>query len=199
VREAGSPVPQIDPASGERLWIVARYQDVLDGLRHPDIGHEVHRHRPGAGERRAASEVERIGARQLIDLDPPDHTRLRKLVSTASTPRTVARLESRVATIVDGLIAAARRREVIDAVADLGEPMPVAVIADLIGVPQADRRRFRAWSATIMSGRRATATTQRWSSPRTSTSSRRGAGHIRRTTCSRGLSRSSSTATSSSP
>jgi cytochrome P450 len=152
VREAGAPVPQIDPATGERFWILARYQDVLDGLRHPGIGHEVHRHRPGEGERRPASEVERIGARQLIDLDPPDHTRLRKLVSTAFTPRTVARLESRVATIVDGLIAAARRREVIDAVADLGEPMPVAVIADLIGVPQADRRRFRAWSATIMSG-----------------------------------------------
>jgi len=152
VREAGAPVPQIDPATGERFWILARYQDVLDALRHPGIGHEVHRHRPGEGERRPASEVERIGARQLIDLDPPDHTRLRKLVSTAFTPRTVARLESRVATIVDGLIAAARRREVIDAVADLGEPMPVAVIADLIGVPQADRRRFRAWSATIMAG-----------------------------------------------
>jgi cytochrome P450 len=147
VRAAGAPVPQIDPASGERIWIVARHRDVLAGLRHPDIGHQL----PGGGAR-PASEVRRIGARQLISLDPPEHTRLRKLVSRAFTPRTVARLEPRIVEIVDGLLAAARRRDVIDAVADLGEPMPVAVIADLIGVPPADRRRFRAWSGAIMSG-----------------------------------------------
>jgi cytochrome P450 len=64
----------------------------------------------------------------------------------------VAALEPRIAAIVDGLLAQARRRDVIDGVADLGEPMPVAVIADLIGVPEQDRRRFRAWSAAIMSG-----------------------------------------------
>ena len=140
-------MPQIDPASGERIWIVARHRDVLAGLKHPAIGHQL----PGS-DARPASEAQRIGARQLISLDPPEHTRLRKLVSRAFTPRTVARLEPRIAEIVDGLLAAARRRDVIDAVADLGEPMPVAVIAELIGVPREDRRRFRVWSAAIMSG-----------------------------------------------
>jgi hypothetical protein len=91
VRRAGAPVPQIDPATGERMWIVARHRDVMEGLRHPDIGHEVGRHRRDERTRRPATAVERINARQLIDLDPPDHTRLRKLVSTAFTPRVVAR------------------------------------------------------------------------------------------------------------
>jgi cytochrome P450 len=145
VREAGAPVLQLDPVTGERLWLLARHRDVLAGLKHPAIGHQLHRDVP-------AGEISRLEARQLINLDPPDHTRLRGLVSRAFTPRTVASLEPQIVAIVDGLLADARRRGVVDGVADLGEPMPVAVIAHLIGVPAADRARFRAWSGAIMSG-----------------------------------------------
>ena len=70
----------------------------------------------------------------------------------AFTPRMVAGLEERIVAIVDGLVAAANAKGAFDGVTDLGEPMPVAVIADLIGVPAGDRARFRAWSAAIMSG-----------------------------------------------
>ncbi|HEU4544451.1 MAG TPA: hypothetical protein VFR23_25195 [Jiangellaceae bacterium] len=88
VREAGRPVPQIDPA-GNRFWVVARHADVLAGLQHPAIGHEVHRHLPASRPpTHHLSEAERISSRQLIDLDPPDHSRLRRLVSTAFTART---------------------------------------------------------------------------------------------------------------
>ncbi len=152
VREAGAPVLQLDPATGERLWILARHRDVLEGLRHPDIGHQLHRDPP-------VGEIGRLEARQLINLDPPEHTRLRGLVSRGFTPRSVAGLEPRIVEIVDGLLAGARRRGVIDGLADLGEPMPVAVIASLIGVPPEDRQRFRAWSAAIMSGERREAAT----------------------------------------
>ncbi len=150
VRDAGRPVPQQHPGSGERLWIVAGHADVLTGLRHPSFGHQAGQRRPGL------TEVERIGARQLIDLDPPDHTRLRRIVSSAFTARTVARLEPWIIAIVDGLLDRARDRGlvdgVVDGVADLGDPLPVAVIADLVGVPADERPRFRAWSAVIVSG-----------------------------------------------
>jgi cytochrome P450 len=138
-------VPQIDPGTGERFWLVARHRDVLEGLMHPDIGHQLQRREP-------ASRLERIDARQLINLDPPDHTRLRGLVSRAFTPRRVAGLEARITAIVDGLLEEAAERGALDGVADLAEPMPVAVIAELIGVPPADRPTFRGWSAAIMSG-----------------------------------------------
>jgi cytochrome P450 len=60
VREAGQPVPQVDPA-GDRFWVVARHADVLEGLHQPAIGHEVDRHRPGAPpSRQALNEVDRI-------------------------------------------------------------------------------------------------------------------------------------------
>jgi len=149
------PVPQIDPDTGDRFWILARHADVTQGLRHPDIGHEVRRHLPEVLPLRKPpplTEIERIGSKQLIDLDPPDHTRLRKLVNTAFTPRMVTRLEPRIIGIADRLLSRAKQRGVIDGVADLGEPVPVAVIANLVGVPEGDRERFRAWSAAIMSG-----------------------------------------------
>lgn len=151
VREAGRPVPQIDPA-GNRFWVVARHADVLEGLHHPAIGHEVDRHRPGGGRRREVlDEVERIQSRQLIDLDPPDHTRLRRLVSTAFTARTVARLEPWISDLADRIVARAARRTSVDGVTDLADPLPVNVIAELVGIPEADRAQFRAWSAAIVS------------------------------------------------
>ncbi|MET7752639.1 cytochrome P450 [Micromonospora sp. NPDC005367] len=152
VREAGRPVLQVDPA-GNRLWVVAGHADVLTGLRHPAIGHEVHRHCP-VPHRPAPNhqdEVARIEARQLINLDPPDHTRLRGLVSGGFTARAVARLEPWIDALAGRLVANARRLGRIDAVADLADPVPVNVIAELVGVPEPDRWRFRAWSAAIVS------------------------------------------------
>lgn len=135
---------QVHPDSGERFWIVARYADVRDGLTHPDLGHQLE------AMPEPTTRLERIDARQLINLDPPAHTQLRALVSRAFTPRAVAALEARILAIVDGLIDQAAG--VFDGVSALGEPMPVAVIAEVIGVPAADRVTFRAWSAAIMSG-----------------------------------------------
>ncbi|WP_062348901.1 cytochrome P450 family protein [Herbidospora yilanensis] len=144
VRAAGRPVPQIDPG-GNRFWVVARHADVLEGLRHPEIGHRLPWHTHGE------TEAERIAARQLISLDPPDHTRLRGLVSRAFTARMVARLEPWIAEVADGLVARARELGSFDGVADLADPLPVNVIAQLVGVPEEDRGMFRAWSATIVS------------------------------------------------
>lgn len=137
MRAVGAPVVQVEPGSGERLWLVTRYADVRDGLTHPDLGHRL----PGAPP---------SPDRMLINLDPPEHTRLRALVSRAFTPRAVAALEARVVAIVDALIDAVSGP--FDGVTALGQPMPAAVIAELIGVPDADRGRFRAWSGAIISG-----------------------------------------------
>ncbi|BCJ68140.1 cytochrome P450 [Polymorphospora rubra] len=153
VRNNGGPVLQIDP-TGARFWVIAGHADVLDGLHHPAIGHEVHRHWPGSRQPapHELSEVARIEARQLISLDPPDHTRLRGLVSSGFTARAVARLEPWIADLADRLVARARRQGHVDGVADLADPVPVNVIAELVGVPESDRSRFRAWSAAIVSG-----------------------------------------------
>jgi unspecific monooxygenase len=86
----------------------------------------------------------------LLDLEPPAHTRVRRLVSSAFTPRRVAQLrpyvERLAGELVDGLLADGGG----DLVAQLAEPLPVAVIAELLGVPEADRHLLRPWSAAIV-------------------------------------------------
>ncbi|MFJ6659596.1 cytochrome P450 [Streptomyces sp. NPDC091377] len=85
----------------------------------------------------------------MLDLEPPDHTRIRRLVSKAFTPRTVERLKPYVerlaAELVDGLV----RRGGGDLLAEVAEPLPVAVIAEMLGIPEGDRAPLRPWSADI--------------------------------------------------
>ncbi len=85
-------------------------------------------------------------------MDPPDHTRLRRLVSKAFTPRTVEGLHDVVADLSRELLDAAGTRGGLELVADLAYPLPVAVISRLLGVPEHDHVRFAAWSAVLASG-----------------------------------------------
>ena len=87
------------------------------------------------------------GVNTLLFLDPPDHTRIRQLVSKAFTPRTVERLRPRISQICDGILDEAADRGALDVVADLGYVLPVTVICELLGVPVEDRDQFGPWSS----------------------------------------------------
>jgi cytochrome P450 len=83
----------------------------------------------------------------ILRLDPPDHTRIRKLMNQAFRPRAVARLRSRVQHIVDELLDHAAARGHMDIIADLALPVPSTLICEMMGVPVADRARFTEWTA----------------------------------------------------
>jgi cytochrome P450 len=85
----------------------------------------------------------------ILDMEPPDHTRVRALVSKAFTPRMVERLRPRVQSIVDGLVDDIEGAGEVDLISRVAEPLPVTVIAELLGVPEADRHLLRPWSADI--------------------------------------------------
>ncbi len=89
-------------------------------------------------------------AQTMLTSDPPDHTRLRRLVSKAFTPRAVENLRPRIQQIVDYLLAEAGERGEFDVVHDLAYPLPVIVIAEMLGVPTEDRHRFKEWSDTVV-------------------------------------------------
>lgn len=82
----------------------------------------------------------------FLSLDPPDHTRLRRLVSTAFTARTVARLEKSITELTDELLDAAVDTQEWDVVGGLSYPLPITVICRMLGVPIQDEPLFRAWS-----------------------------------------------------
>ena len=85
----------------------------------------------------------------MIDLEPPDHTRLRRLVTKAFTPRTVEALRPRIEDIVGIVVDHARGLGEFDLIADLLELVPVTVIAELLGIPESDRHLLRPWSADM--------------------------------------------------
>ena len=99
---------------------------------------------------RLIPEAEEFSAGSLTQLDPPRHTKLRKLVNQAFTPRVVAGLEPRIRTIATDLLEAAPADR-IDLVADFAYPLPVTVIAELLGVPSSDRDLFHRWVDTMFS------------------------------------------------
>ena len=85
----------------------------------------------------------------LLDLEAPDHTRIRRLVTKAFTPRTVQRLEPVVRRLAAGLVADFKKAGGGDLLAEVAEPLPVAVIAEMLGIPESDRPLLRPWSADI--------------------------------------------------
>src|SRR5207247_10003233 len=81
---------------------------------------------------------------------PPDHTRLRKLVSKAFTPRSVENLRPRIQEIVDFVLAEVGERGKFEIIHDLAYPLPVIALAEMLGVPPEDRHRFKEWSDTVV-------------------------------------------------
>ena len=87
--------------------------------------------------------------RSMLDTDPPDHTRLRTLVSKAFTPRSVSDLAPRIQQIVDDLLDATEGRDRLDLIDAFAYPLPVIVIAEMLGVPSEDMGVFKEWSNDI--------------------------------------------------
>ncbi|MEO8956652.1 MAG: cytochrome P450 [Ktedonobacteraceae bacterium] len=86
----------------------------------------------------------------LISMDPPRHRQLRTIVTQAFTPRTIAQLAPRVTAIVNELLDAVQEKGTMDVIDDFAYPLPVTVIAELLGIPPAERDRFRLWSNTLV-------------------------------------------------
>jgi cytochrome P450 len=101
---------------------------------------------------RPIPEVMKPLSRNMLDTDPPDHTRLRSLVSKAFTPRLIERMRPRVQAIADELLDAVEDKGEMDLIDDYAFPLPITVIAELLGAPAEDRDSFREWSDAAVSG-----------------------------------------------
>jgi cytochrome P450 len=140
-----------DPRLG--AWLVTRYADVSAALRDERFSSDriapYRRARlsgPGADPGLASAVA--VLENWMVFKDPPDHGRLRRLLSRAFTPRAVQRVRGRIAGLADELLAAVPG-PTIDLVGDYAYPLTASVIAELLGVPRADRGRFKEWSDAI--------------------------------------------------
>lgn len=141
------PVHHVSLPDGERAWIVTRYDDVRQGLTDPRLSLEK-RHATGYRGFRLPPALDA----NLLNMDPPDHTRLRRLVTTAFTPRRVEALRPRIQQVTDGLLDRIAPDGRADLVASFAEPLPITVISELLGVPVDDRADLRAWTNAMLAG-----------------------------------------------
>jgi cytochrome P450 len=130
------------------FWLLTRYDDVSWLLRaglsveirnvtlDSTVNHQLREATYGDG-------LQRVRAPSMLDRDPPDHTRLRRLVSKAFTPRAVDALRPRITALVDEMLDAMERERHVDLVQSLAFPLPFAVIAGMLGTPPADHTRIR--------------------------------------------------------
>jgi len=131
------------------LNVFSSYQDCDDVLRHPSSASD--RLKSTRAQREIAEGVEArpMGPPGFLFLDPPDHTRLRKLVSKAFVPKVVKALEPDITALVDSLLEKVDEKGTFDVIADLAHPLPVAVICRLLGVPIEDEPQFSRASALL--------------------------------------------------
>ncbi|XVQ90069.1 cytochrome P450 [Microbispora siamensis] len=143
---AKEPVARVTLPTGHQGWLITRHEDVRTVCADPRFSKEL----------ATAPDAPRLlpisrGSRSVVNLDPPAHTRLRRLVSAGFGRRRIEALRPRVTEIAGELVdAMLANGAAADAVAALALPLPITVICEMLGVPVADHSRFRAWSDRLL-------------------------------------------------
>jgi cytochrome P450 len=146
------PVSRVTLPDGQSAWLVTRFDDVVTVLKDPRFGKD----------KRKVLTAEQLARlpwipamlkpleRNMLDVDEPDHTRLRGLVSQAFTPRLVEKMRSRIQALTDELLDAVERKGRMDLIRDYALPLPTTIIAEMLGAPAQDRHRFHRWTSALI-------------------------------------------------
>ncbi|MGX4691751.1 cytochrome P450 family protein [Streptomyces sp. JNUCC 63] len=148
-----APVHKTRLPSGVEAWLVTRYTDAKQALADQRLSkNPAHHDEPAHAKGKTGIPGERKAdlMTHLLNIDPPDHTRLRRLVSKAFTPRRVAEFAPRVQELADGLIDRFAARGTADLIHEFAFPLPIYAICDMLGVPREDQDDFRDWAGMMI-------------------------------------------------
>lgn len=147
------PVFQTSLPDRTPVWLITRYEDVLALFRDERF----------VKNRRNAMTAEQLRKlpwtppmfrpleRNMLDLDPPDHTRLRTLVHKAFTPGLIGKMRDRIQSLADDLLDLVGDKRAFDLISDYALPLPMTIITEILGVPTKDRAKFHRWSTAVVS------------------------------------------------
>lgn len=146
-----APVCEFRTPEGETAWLVTRYDDVASVLKDERLVKDRYNSLPGQMMRRRwVPSIIKPLFRNMLDSDPPNHTRLRALVQKAFTPRRIEAMHGRIQELADTLLDSIEGRRDFDLIHDFALPLPATVIAEILGVPAKDQHRFHRWSKVIV-------------------------------------------------
>ena len=145
---AATPLPWTDKFRNG-AWLVTRYADVLAGLHDTRLSsqrsHTLTAALPSEVQGEFAT-FNRIFSKWMLFLDPPEHSRIRKLLNKEFTPNMIQRMRPRIQHVVDSLLDNVAGKSEIEFMTDFANPLPVRVIAEMLGIPAEDQRDFQIWS-----------------------------------------------------
>lgn len=141
-----APVHEVTGTDGTPAWLVTRYDDVREALADPRLSLDRSNGRGGY----LGFALPPVLNANLLNMDPPDHTRIRRLVSRAFTPHRTEGLREPIRRTGHGLLDALPAHGRADLMEAYAGPLPIAVICDLLGVPDGERRDFREWTDTLV-------------------------------------------------
>jgi cytochrome P450 len=149
-----APVCRVTLPTKERAWLVTRYDDVTAALKDERFAKDPSNAlTPDELARRPwFRKVFRSLNCNMLDLDPPDHPRLRALVQKAFTPRLIEPMRGRIQRLTDDLLDRVEGRGRMDLIRDYALPVPTTIIAEMLGVPASDHHRFHRWSDALVTG-----------------------------------------------
>ncbi|HEY2837833.1 MAG TPA: cytochrome P450 [Pirellulales bacterium] len=149
---AEEPVSRVRLPEGQEAWLITRYDDVAMALKDERFAKDQLRvlSKEQLAKQRWVPKMFQPLARNMLDVDPPDHTRLRALVQQAFAPRRVEAMRPRMEALATELLDAAIARRRFDLVADYALPIPTTIISDMLGVPEGERHKFHGWSKKVL-------------------------------------------------
>jgi len=147
---ARGPVHRIVLPHGGEGWLVTGYEAARALLTEPRLVKGGPGHGPFIAE--LPPDIAAAIDHHLLTLDPPDHTRLRRLVSAAFTRRRSERLAPRIQELTDALLDRLAGHAEVDLITEFAYPLPISVICELLGIPESDRAEFRGWTRPLVAG-----------------------------------------------
>jgi cytochrome P450 len=147
---ARGPVHRVPLPSGGLGYLITGYEAARAALTDPRLTKGGPGHGPFIAD--LPPDIAAAIDHHMLNLDPPDHTRLRRLVSAAFTRRRSEAMAPRIQELTDGLLDDVAGHDEVDLIAAFAYPLPIAVICELLGIPESDRGDFRAWTAPLVAG-----------------------------------------------
>lgn len=145
-----NPVFALQENQGHTSWIIMKYDHVKELLKSQSFIKDQNKLFSSSARDHDEGDPNIFG-NMMLDVDPPDHTRLRKLVQPSFNPKTIKQLTPRIEQIADDLIEEMKAKgDTVDLIDDYAFPLPIIVISELLGIPAEDRDKFRKWSNTIV-------------------------------------------------
>ncbi|TDL30927.1 cytochrome P450 [Jeotgalibacillus sp. S-D1] len=145
------PVFSMGQQAEQNSWIITKYDHVKELLKKPYFIKDQSKLFTQPSNNEDHGKIIAIFRNMMLDVDPPDHTRLRKLVQPYFNPKTIRELGPRINEIAEELIKEMKEKDgPVDLIDDYAFPLPIIVISELLGVPAEDRNKFRKWSNTIL-------------------------------------------------